>query len=120
KQVETILQAALLDKQEVQLNMKPQHVHEVINRVVDNFRLQMEYRNGNAELKAGATNDLIEADEVHFTNLLSNLIDNAIKYSKDSGLHIRICTQNTGNAIRIKIEDNGIGMSKETVNRIFE
>lgn len=120
KQVETILQAALLDKQEVQLNMKPQHVHEVINRVVDNFRLQMEYRNGNAELKAGATNDVIEADEVHFTNLLSNLIDNAIKYSKDSGLHIRICTQNTGNAIRIKIEDNGIGMSKETVNRIFE
>ncbi|HRP54943.1 HAMP domain-containing sensor histidine kinase [Agriterribacter sp.] len=120
KQVETILQAALLDKQEMQLNMKPQHVHEVINRVADNFRLQMEYRNGKAELNTGAANDVIEADEVHFTNLLSNLIDNAIKYSKDSGLHIRICTQNTGNAIRIKIEDNGIGMSKETVNRIFE
>ena len=120
KQVETILQAALLDKQEVQLNMKPQHVHEVINRVMDNFRLQMEDRNGRAELNSGAAKDVIEADEVHFTNLLSNLIDNAIKYSKDSGLHIRICTQNTGNAIRIKIEDNGIGMSKETVNRIFE
>lgn len=120
KQVETILQAALLDKQEVQLNMKPQHVHEVINRVMDNFRLQMEYKNGKAELNAGATKDVIEADEVHFTNLLSNLIDNAIKYSKDSGLHIRVCTQNTGNAIRIKIEDNGIGMTKETVNRIFE
>jgi two-component system phosphate regulon sensor histidine kinase PhoR len=120
KQVETILQAALLDKQEVQLNMKPQHVHEVINRVMDNFRLQMEDKNGKAELSAGAAKDVIEADEVHFTNLLSNLIDNAIKYSKDSGLHIRVCTQNTGNAIRIKIEDNGIGMTKETVNRIFE
>ncbi len=120
KQVETILQAALLDKQEVQLNMKPQHVHEVISRVADNFRLQMEDRSGKAELHLDATKDVIEADEVHFTNLLSNLVDNAIKYSKDSGLHIKICTQNTGNAIRIKIEDNGIGMSKETVNRIFE
>lgn len=120
KQVETILQAALLDKQEVQLNMKPQHVHEVIVRVIDNFRLQMEDRNGKADLDLAAANDLIEADEVHFTNLLSNLVDNAIKYSKDSGLQINVSTQNTGNAIRIKIEDNGIGMSKETVNRIFE
>ena len=120
KQVETILQAALLDKQEVQLNMKPQHVHEIINRAADNFRLQMEDRGGKAELHLSAAKDVIEADEVHFTNLLSNLIDNAIKYSKDSGLHIKICTQNAGNSIRIKIEDNGIGMTKETVNRIFE
>ncbi|HEX5024176.1 MAG TPA: HAMP domain-containing sensor histidine kinase [Agriterribacter sp.] len=120
KQVETILQAALLDKQEVQLNLKPQHVHEIISRAVDNFRLQMEERDGKAELALKATKDVIEADEVHFTNLVSNLIDNAIKYSKDDGLLIRICTQNTGSAIRIKIEDNGIGMSKETVNRIFE
>lgn len=120
KQVETILQAALLDKQEVQLNMKPLHVHEIINRAADNFRLQMEDRGGKEELHLNAAKDLIEADEVHFTNLLSNLIDNAIKYSKDSGLHIKICTQNTGNNIRIKIEDNGIGMTKETVGRIFE
>ncbi len=120
KQVETILQAALLDKQEVQLDMKPQHVHEVIERVTDNFRLQMEGKNGKAELRLDASNDLIVADEVHFTNLLSNLMDNAVKYSKDTGLLIRICTQNTGNTLRIKIEDNGIGMNKETVNRIFE
>lgn len=120
KQVETILQAALLDKQEVQLNMKPLHVHEIINRAADNFRLQMEDRGGKEELHLNAAKDLIEADEVHFTNLLSNLIDNAIKYSKDSGLHIKIYTQNTGNNIRIKIEDNGIGMTKETVGRIFE
>ncbi|MCO5234687.1 MAG: HAMP domain-containing histidine kinase [Chitinophagaceae bacterium] len=120
KQVEAILQAALLDKQELQLNMKPQRVHEVITGVTDNFKLQMEDRNGRAELHLDATDDLIEADEVHFTNLLSNLIDNAVKYSKDTGLLITICTQNTGNTLRIKIEDNGIGMNKETVNRIFE
>lgn len=120
KQVETILQAALLDKQDPQLNMKPQHIHDIIHRVADNFRLQMEEKGGTTELQLKAANDLIEADEVHFTNLLSNLIDNAIKYSKEDGLLIKICTQNTGNSIRIKIEDNGIGMNKETVNRIFE
>jgi two-component system phosphate regulon sensor histidine kinase PhoR len=66
-----------------------------------------------------AKNDLIDADEVHFTNLLSNLIDNAIKYSKEN-LFIKIATQNNGKQIAIKIEDNGIGMSKESVKRIFE
>jgi two-component system, OmpR family, phosphate regulon sensor histidine kinase PhoR len=120
KQVETILQAALLDKQDVQLNMKPLHVHHTIQNMMDNFRLQLEEHQGKAELRLNATLDRIEADEVHFTNLLSNLIDNAIKYAKNTGLHIVISTQNTGSYIRIKIEDNGIGMTRETVNRIFE
>ncbi|MBX2923739.1 MAG: HAMP domain-containing histidine kinase [Chitinophagaceae bacterium] len=120
KQVETILQAALLDKQDVQLDLKAHHVHDIINSVMDNFKLQMEDKNGKATVLLDARNDMIEADEVHFTNLLSNLIDNAIKYSKDSGLQIHISTVNAGNNIRIRIEDNGIGMSRETVSRIFE
>ncbi|MFT3702681.1 MAG: HAMP domain-containing sensor histidine kinase [Agriterribacter sp.] len=120
KQVETILQAALLDKQDVQLNMKPLHVHNTIQNMMDNFKLQLEDKQGKAELRLNAQQDRIEADEVHFTNLLSNLVDNAIKYSKPTGLHIIISTQNSGSNIRIKIEDNGIGMNKETVNRIFE
>lgn len=120
KQVETILQAALLDKEDVQLNMKHQHVHDIISRIMDNFKLQLEDKQGRADIRLDARNDLIEADEVHFTNLLTNLIDNAVKYSKDTGLYILVTTQNTGNNIRIKIEDNGIGMNKETVNRIFE
>jgi two-component system phosphate regulon sensor histidine kinase PhoR len=59
------------------------------------------------------------ADEVHFTNLISNLIDNAIKYSKEN-LLIKISTHSTNNHIVIRIEDNGIGMNKESVKRIFE
>lgn len=61
----------------------------------------------------------ILADDVHFTNLISNLLDNAVKYSKDD-LRIIISTQTEGNRLKIKIEDNGIGMTKETANRIFE
>ena len=56
---------------------------------------------------------------VHFTNLVNNLLDNAVKYSKEN-LQIKLSTQNSGNQLRIKIEDNGIGMNKETLNRIFE
>ncbi len=120
KQVETILQAALLDKEEIQLNMQPIKVNEVISHVVENFRLQLEAKNGTIQLSLNASKDLIKADEVHFTNLISNLIDNAVKYSKDDGLHINLTTQNAGNSIRIKLEDNGIGMSKETLGRVFE
>jgi len=119
KQVETILQASLLERQELQLNLKPIHAHEVIQESMDNFQLQLEGKGGKAELQLNAKNDLLEADEVHFTNLISNLIDNAVKYSKDA-LLIRITTHSTSKAIVIRIEDNGIGMSKETQRRIFE
>ena len=119
KQVEAILQAALLDKQELQLNLRPVHVHSVINNVVENFGLQLQEKNGRAELSLNARNDELEADEVHFTNLISNLVDNAVKYSSDN-LLIRISTHSTARNIMIRIEDNGIGMNKETVRRIFE
>lgn len=119
KQVETILQAALMDRQEIQLNRKPIHVHDVIHSAMDNFNLQLAEKSGNAEIQLNAKSDLIEADEVHFTNLISNLVDNAVKYSKDN-LLIKIFTFSSNKFITIRIEDNGIGMSKETQKRIFE
>ena len=119
KQVETILQASLLERQEIQLNRVPMHVHQVIHGVLENFRLQLEDKNGGTVLQLNAVEDLIEADEVHFTNLVSNLIDNAVKYSKEN-LLIKISTTNTIRHIQIRIEDNGIGMNKETQKRIFE
>jgi two-component system phosphate regulon sensor histidine kinase PhoR len=121
KQVETILQAALLDRQEVQLSLKELDVHEVLNRIMDNFKLQLNERQGALLLDLEATNLMVEGDEVHFTNMLSNLVDNAIKYSReDVPPVIKIGTMNYGKNIRITIEDNGIGMNKETVSRIFE
>jgi two-component system, OmpR family, phosphate regulon sensor histidine kinase PhoR len=119
KQVETILQASLLDRQEQQLNLRPLHAHIVIQEAMENFHLQLEGKGGREECQLNARNDLIEADEVHFTNLVTNLIDNAVKYSKEN-LLIRITTHNTSKSLIIRIEDNGIGMSKETQRRIFE
>lgn len=119
KHVETILQAALLEKQELKLNLKPVHVHEIIKQVLENYKLQLEEKEGRTELLLNAKNDELLADEVHFTNLISNLIDNGIKYSKEH-LLIKITTHLSSKFMVIQIEDNGIGMNKENTKRIFE
>jgi two-component system, OmpR family, phosphate regulon sensor histidine kinase PhoR len=119
KQVETILQAALLDKQEVQLNLKKLSAHELINNALNNIALPLNEREGELIIKLDAPNDMIMADDVHFTNFVNNLLDNALKYSKEKP-QIKLTTSNTNNMLLIKIEDNGIGMNKETLSRIFE
>lgn len=119
KQVETILQAALLDKQEVQLNLKKLSAHDMIRSALHNITLPLQEKNGRIEVHLDAAKDQVMADEVHFTNLINNLLDNAVKYSKED-LLIRLGTSVQGNQLKIKIEDNGIGMNKETLSRIFE
>ena len=119
KHVETILQAALMDRQEVQLNKTPLDVHILINEVLDNYTLQLAEKNGKVELQLNAKNDVIDGDEVHFRNLISNLIDNAVKYSRED-LLLTITTHSTSKSLVIRFEDNGIGMNKETVRKIFE
>ncbi len=121
RQVETILKASQLEKQEVDLNLRPVHVHEVIKDVVENFALQLEEKQGKAELLLNAQNDLIDADEVHLSNLVNNLFDNALKYSKENTPpFVKLTTQTNGRKFTMKIEDNGIGMNRDTLKRIFE
>jgi two-component system phosphate regulon sensor histidine kinase PhoR len=119
KQVETILEAALMDKRDIQLNLVPLHAHELMRSAINNIQLPIKEKNGILETDFKATNDLILADDVHFTNIINNLLDNAVKYSKDD-LKIKVTTCNYNSHFRIKIEDNGIGMNKETINRVFE
>ena len=121
RQVETILKAALLDKHEVDLMLTPTHVHQVIKDVADNFKLQLEEKKGKIDLDLNSGKDLVEADEVHFPNLINNLLDNAVKYSKDNvSPEIKIATMANGTNMIIRLQDNGIGMSKETIKKIFE
>jgi two-component system phosphate regulon sensor histidine kinase PhoR len=121
RQVETILKAALLDRQEIQLNLKPLHVHQIITDVADNFILRLQEKGGVLDLHLNAVNDLINADEVHMSNLVNNLLDNAVKYGKEN-VPPKICifTSSTDRKFSIRIEDNGIGMNRETLKRIFE
>lgn len=119
KHVETILQAAFLEKQELNLNLSKVGVHEMIQEVASTFELQLNDKNGKIDFLLNASNDCISGDNAHFRNMISNLIDNAIKYSQDP-VHIKISTHSTKNHLVIRIEDNGIGMSKESVKRVFE
>ena len=119
KQVESILQAAVMDKQEIQLNQKPCHLHQLITEVVENFELQLQEKHASVDLQLLAKDDYVNVDEVHFTNVVTNLIDNAIKYSREN-LLLNITTSNTSKSFVLRIEDNGIGMNKETAKRIFE
>ncbi len=119
KQVESILHAALLDKEDMQLTLKPAHAHEMIQTALNNIELPLKEKNGKLIVSLNASNDCILADEVNFTNIINNLLDNAVKYSSELPV-IKVTTSNFNSHLRIKIEDNGIGMSKETVQRIFE
>ena len=119
KHVETILQAALMDRQELKLNLSAVHMHQMLEQVLENYQLQLQDKNGEVVRLFNAKNDLVQVDDMHFANLLSNLIDNAIKYS-ESAILIKVSTHSTSKQLLVRIEDNGIGMSKETVKRIFE
>ncbi|TWW02227.1 HAMP domain-containing histidine kinase [Chitinophaga pinensis] len=119
KQVESILQSALLEKNEIGLNLQVTDVHDVISSTVENLQLQMDAKQGHAELRLDAINPIIKADDVHFSNVIFNLLDNAIKYSKEN-LEVVISTHNTRKSLIITIADNGIGMSRDTISRIFE
>src|SRR5690606_10291681 len=76
---------------------------------------------GEVSLELQAADDIIQADEVHFSNLINNLVDNAVKYARDNvPLRVKISTAAACKNLQVKVEDNGIGMSKETVKRVFE
>ncbi len=119
KQVEKILQASQLEKDEIKLNMKKLNIHEMIERVASHTQLQIEEIGAKFTIHLEAENPLIMADEVHFTNIIYNLVDNAIKYSKENP-EITISTKNASGNILISVKDNGIGMDKDTQNNVYE
>ena len=167
--VEKVLQMALLDRGEIKLNLSPVNVHDVIEKVLNNMSLQIEQRGGEVDLHFDADREVIEADELHLTNIMYNLLDNALKYSPESP-HITLSTRSLPEGastpgastpgastpgastpgastpgastpgastpgastpgastpgastpgVSITVADQGIGMSKEQVSRIFE
>ena len=118
-QVEKVLQMAQLDKGDVQMSFTEVNVHEIIKQVLANIGVQIEQKNGMVDLEIDAQNDQVWADEVHLTNIIYNLLDNANKYSPNKP-EITVTTENTPDGLSIKITDKGIGMSKEQLDKIFD
>lgn len=118
-QVEKVLQMAVMDKGDFNLNIEEISVHDLIGKALEKVSLQIESKNGKLETEFEDKDIVIEADKLHFTNIIFNLLDNAIKYSKEVP-EIRLKTRDLGNSIAISVIDKGIGMSKDEKNRIFE
>jgi len=118
-QVEKVLQMAIFEKDKSILKLNEIRINSLISDIVSNFSLKVTIKGGKITSKLGAKYDLALIDEVHFTNVIFNLMDNALKYS-DKPLLLTIETWNEKDNLLVSIEDNGIGISKDDLKRIFE
>jgi two-component system phosphate regulon sensor histidine kinase PhoR len=117
--VEKVLQMALLDKGHVKLKLGEISIHDLITKALNGQSVQIEQREGEVALEFDAENETVFADEVHISNVLNNLLDNAIKYSPEQ-LDLSIRTWNENDGISITISDKGIGMNRDQQQRIFD
>lgn len=119
KQVERVLQIALLEKEELKLTRQELDLHEILQTVCDTFKLTVNEREGKILTSLNAEASIVMADKVHLTNILYNLLDNANKYSENKP-HIQVNTYNENQWIYISISDNGKGIDKNNLMHIFE
>lgn len=120
-QVEKVLQMSMFDRQKATLKMKELDTNELIAGVINTFTLKVERYNGQIKSELNATDAIIFADEMHITNVIFNLMDNAVKYKRpDADLQLVVKTWNEPGRLMISIQDNGIGIKKENLKKIFE
>lgn len=120
-QVEKVLQMSLFDKQKAPLKMKEIDANDLVVNIANTHVLKVEKLEGTLDIDLQAEASTIKVDEMHFTNVIFNILDNALKYKKkDVPPELMIRTRNEGNKIIISIEDNGIGMRKEDTKKVFD
>ncbi|MDX2304654.1 MAG: HAMP domain-containing sensor histidine kinase [Microscillaceae bacterium] len=117
-QVEHVLRIARIEKGEFKLNKERANVHDLVQEAIRSFELQIISRNGQIRCYFNALRQEVVADVNHLTNVISNLIDNANKYSLDHP-EITVSTYNRDRGVVISVEDKGIGMSKDKQKYIF-
>tara|TARA_Y100000589_G_scaffold326235_1_gene365624 strand:- start:1253 stop:2683 length:1431 start_codon:yes stop_codon:yes gene_type:complete len=117
--VENVLQSAVSEKQNLELKLELFSIDQIIEKAIKNYQLQLKKTKINISTNLNALNKLVEVDKFHITNVIQNLIDNAIKYSDNSPV-IKIETQDVIGGVIIRVIDNGIGIAKENHMRIFE
>ena len=121
-QVEKVLQMSMFDKKKGTLRMQDVDANLVISNVVNTFRLKVEKYGGRIDSNFDAVDAIVNVDEMHFTNVIFNLLDNAFKYRNENRpLLLSVSTHDISNQrLEIVIADNGIGIRKEDLKKIFE
>jgi two-component system, OmpR family, phosphate regulon sensor histidine kinase PhoR len=118
-QVEKVLQFAIFEKGNFKFRLVNIHVEELISNVFNSFEIQVKKRGGKFTTNLKSTVSEIEGDELHLSNVLLNLLENALKYCENEP-EIIISTQDTKGGITFSVKDNGIGISHEDQKKIFE
>lgn len=118
-QVEKVLQLAALDNEHIKLKLETLDVHKIIRQAVDAVHLTVSEHGGEITCELNAQHPVIKADVVHMTNVLYNLLDNAIKYSSDAP-EVKVVTSNKNNHLVIAVFDRGIGIPKDAQKNIFD
>jgi len=117
--VENVLRSAILDKGDMELRIESINVHELIKDVIKNIAIQVKKKGGTISTDLLAVNPVIQVDKIHVTNLVYNLIDNAIKYSLDNP-SVTISSEDRDGGVLLSFKDNGIGISRENQKKIFD
>jgi signal transduction histidine kinase len=119
--VEKVLQTSLFERQKAMLKLKELDANDLIANVANTFALKVEKYGGTIDVDLQAEDSTIYVDEMHITNVLFNLMDNAVKYRRmDVPLQLMARTRSEGGRITISIEDNGIGIKKEHLKKVFD
>lgn len=117
--VEKVLQASLTDSKTLSIFIQQLNVHDIIKEVVKNVAMQVRRHGGKIDLHLNATNPIVHADKIHITNVIFNLVDNALKYSPENAI-IEIYSSQTPDGIELRVKDNGLGIPKEYLGKVFE
>lgn len=120
-QVEKVLQMSMFERQSNTMKLKETDVDELINGVVNTFKLKVENIGGTIDASFETEDPFAMADEMHFTNVIFNLMDNAVKYKRpDVPLHLEVRTWNEPGKLMVSVSDNGIGIKKDDLKKVFD
>ncbi len=119
-QVEKVLQLTRIDRNTLDLNTEIINLHELLDTILPSIQVKVEGQNGILEQRLRAKQPYIKADLLHLTNIIHNLLDNAMKYCKDGKPEVLVITEDTEKNIRLMISDRGIGIDKEYHKRVFQ
>lgn len=119
--VEKVLQMSMFDRKNAVLKKKDIDLNEMIESVAHSFTLRVEHTGGKIYTEIEAVESSIYVDEMHFQNVVFNLLDNAVKYRKpDTPLNVWLRTWNDQNSVCLSVSDSGIGIKRENLKKIFE